>query len=228
MAGMLSIIDLSSHRYPTLQQYQLRQAVEFTGDNYSLRLVVAVVGSDGTIYVSFDDPYLRAVEPNGTIKWVTRLGMIGGFTLSIDKNSLIYAASDDNFVCVVDPNGRELSRFEGNGWVSFPAIAEDGTLIVSDANNRVWAITSNSCDGQSPVLHTPADLRANKMVDFIDFAVLAESWRVCTDPFDATYCAAGISKYGLYAPGDVDRDAYTNLLDLNALVDEWLTQSEFE
>jgi outer membrane protein assembly factor BamB len=187
-----------------------------------------VVGSDGTIYVSFDDPYLRAVEPNGTIKWITRLGLIGGFTLALDRDGRIYAASDDNFVCVVDSNGRELSRFKGNNWVSFPAIAEDGTLIVSDANNRVWAITSNSCDGQSPVLHTPADLRADNIVDFIDFAVLAESWRNCTDPFNPTFCAAGITKYGLYAPGDVDRDAYTNLWDLNALVDEWMTQSEFE
>ena len=118
-------------------------------------------------------------------------------------------------------------------WVSFPAIAEDGALIVSDANNKVWAITSNSCDGQSPVLHTPADLRANGLVNFADFAVLAESWYDCTDPFDADpfgvmFCAAGITKYGLYAPGDVDRDAYINIWDLNALVDEWLTQSEFE
>ena len=187
-----------------------------------------VVGSDGTIYVSFDDPYLRAVEPNGTIKWITRLGLIGGFTLSIDRDNYVYAASDDNYVCVVDSNGLEVSRFQGKGWVSFPAIAEDGTLIVSDANNRVWAITSNSCDGQSPVLHRPADLRADNIVDFIDFAVLAQSWRYCTDPLNPTLCAAGIAKYGLYAPGDVDRDAYINIWDLNALVDEWLTQSEFE
>jgi hypothetical protein len=188
-----------------------------------------VVGSDGTIYVSFDDPYLRAVEPNGTIKWITRLGVIGGFTLSIDKNNLIYAASDDSFVCVVDPNGREVSRFQGKGWVSFPAIAEDGTIIVSDANNRVWAI-KNNCDrfGQSPVLHRPADILADNIVDFADFAVLGESWRYCTDPFDPTSCAPGISKYGPYAPGDVDRDAYVDIWDLNALVQEWLTQSDFE
>jgi outer membrane protein assembly factor BamB len=186
-----------------------------------------VVGPDGTIYVSFDDPYLRAVEPNGAIKWVTRLGLIGGFTLALDRDGLIYAASDDNYVCVVDSNGLEVSRFKGNNWLSFPAIAEDGTLIVSDANNRVWAITSNSCEGQSPVLHTPADLRADNMVDFIDLAVLAESWRDCTDPFN-TLCSSGNAKYGLYSPGDVDRDAYINIWDLNALVEEWLTQSDFE
>jgi len=37
------------------------------------------IGPDGTVYVGFDDPYLRAVEPNGAIKWVTRLGDVGGF-----------------------------------------------------------------------------------------------------------------------------------------------------
>jgi hypothetical protein len=65
-------------------------------------------------------------------------------------------------------------------------------------------------------------------VDFFDFSVMAESWLNCTDPFDSTFCAAGISKYGLYAPGDVDRDAYINIWDLNALVEEWLTESGFE
>ncbi|MGD0571699.1 MAG: PQQ-binding-like beta-propeller repeat protein [Sedimentisphaerales bacterium] len=239
-----SIIDLyltylHSHKTITpalLQQYESCnegrwQGIAATGwINYttSSGWSSPVVGSDGTIYVSFDDPYLRAVEPNGTTKWITRLGLIGGFTLTIDKNGLIYAASDDNFVCVVDPNGQEVSRFQGKGWVSFPTIAEDGTIIVSDANNMVWAITSNSCSGQSPVLHIPADLRANNIVDFADFAVLGQSWRDCTDPFDPTFCASGISKYGYYAPGDVDRDAYINLWDLNALVEEWLTQSDFE
>jgi outer membrane protein assembly factor BamB len=203
-------------------------SLRLPNDNNSSGWSSPVVGSDGTIYVSFDDPYLRAVEPNGAIKWITRLGVIGGFTLSIDRDNKIYAASDDNYICVVDANGTELSRFKGNYWLSFPAIAEDGTLIVSDANNRVWAITSNSCDGQSAVLHTPADIRTNKIVDFSDFVILGDSWLYCTDPFDSTYCAEGIAKYGLYAPGDVDRDAYVNIWDLEALVEEWVTQSQFE
>ena len=186
-----------------------------------------VAGSDGTIYVSFDDPYLRAVEPNGAIKWITRLGIIGGFTLSIDRDNKIYAASDDNFVCVVDSTGKEVSRFMGSGWLSFPAVAEDGTIIVSDANNKVWAITSNGCTGQTPILHTPADLRASRKIDFLNYAVFVNSWRQCTDP-SSSNCAGGNSTYGLYAPGDIDRDAYVNIYDLNALAEEWLEQSDFE
>jgi len=37
-----------------------------------------VVGSDGTIYVSLDDPYLRAVHPSGILLWVTQLGGLDG------------------------------------------------------------------------------------------------------------------------------------------------------
>lgn len=116
------------------------------------------LGPDGTIYVSFDDPYLRAVDPNGSIKWITELGTVGGFTLTVDQNSLIYAASDDGCLYVVDSNGLEISRFQSDGWLSFPVIASDNTIIVGDSKdnsmmitnegNAVWAITSVGCEGQ--------------------------------------------------------------------------------
>jgi len=108
------------------------------------------LGPDGTIYVSFDDPYLRAVAPNGSIKWVSRLGLMGGFTLTIGSDGLIYAASDDGFLCVVDVNGNEVARFKSNSWLSLPVISADNTIVVADSidnttlinyeNNKVWAI----------------------------------------------------------------------------------------
>jgi outer membrane protein assembly factor BamB len=111
---------------------------------------------DGTIYVSFDDPYLRAVDPNGSIKWMAKLGEVGGFTLTVGGDGLIYAASDDANLYVVDPNGQKIAQFQGDDWLSHPVIAPDRTIIVSDANNTVWAISENACDGQEPVLDIPA------------------------------------------------------------------------
>jgi len=110
-----------------------------------------VLGPDGTIYVSFDDPYLRAVDPKGHIQWVTPLGTTGGFTLTVGNNGFIYAASDDGCLYVVNSDGLEVSRFQSEGWMSFPVIASDNTIIVSDSKdnpmisnggNAVWAITS--------------------------------------------------------------------------------------
>ena len=179
------------------------------------------VGPDGTIYVGLDDPFLRAVEPNGTIKWIKQLGMTGGFTISVTKNGFIYAASDDGYVCVLDPNGFEVSRFKGIGWVGFPAVAEDGTLFVSDANNRVWAISNTGCSPQQAVLHRPQDLSTGISMDFMDFAALANSWLQCTEP-DYAPCAAALATYGTYAPGDIDRDLYIDIQDLMLLADKWL------
>jgi outer membrane protein assembly factor BamB len=116
---------------------------------------------DGTIYVAFDDSYLRAVNPDGTVKWATRLGsldvgaLVGGFTLTVDDAGLIYAASDDNYLYVVDPDGNEIAQFQGDDWLSHPVIARNGTLLVSDANNTVWAISERACDGEEPVLDGP-------------------------------------------------------------------------
>jgi outer membrane protein assembly factor BamB len=180
------------------------------------------IGPDGTIYVSFDDPYLRAVRPDGSIKWVTRLGMVGGFTLSVDRKGLIYAASDDGFVCVVNDEGEEISRFKGNGWVSFPAITEDGTLIVSDSNNRVWAISGRNCRMKPPALHIPEDIEPSWEVDWMDLAAVADSWLDCTDPYNwQRYCFV---QYGAYPTGDVDRDQYVDFRDFAALADKWLLE----
>jgi outer membrane protein assembly factor BamB len=117
------------------------------------------LGPDGTIYVAFDDSYLRAVNLDGTVKWATRLGsvgpvtLVGGFTLTVDDAGLIYAASDDNNLYVVDPDGNQIAQFKGDDWLSHPVIARDGTLLVSDANNTVWAISEQACDGEEPVLN---------------------------------------------------------------------------
>lgn len=183
------------------------------------------LGPDGTIYVSYDDPYLRAVDPNGTIKWVTQLGMMGGFTLAVGSDGLIYAASDDGYLCVVNPHGEEVARFEGYGWLSFPVIAGDNTIIVSDANNTVWAIGADNCEEQIPALHRPQDLNTDWAVNFLDFALLAADWLDCTDTEmypQETEPPCDYSGDEIYLIGDIDRSLYVDLDDIAALANRWL------
>jgi outer membrane protein assembly factor BamB len=111
-----------------------------------------VLGPDGTIYVDLDDSYLRAVNPDGSIRWVTKLGELGGFTLTADKSGTVYAAGDDGCVYVVDSSGRQVTRFKVGGSPAFPVIAAEGLLIVADSGdysglsdaprNTVWAVSS--------------------------------------------------------------------------------------
>ncbi len=115
-----------------------------------------VLGPDGTIYVSLDDPYLRAIDPAGTVKWVKRLGEVGGFTMVVDKAGVVYAAGDDGFIYVVAPDGSELIPHQTDGWPAYPVIAADGLLLVADAKdyssleqgakNVVWAIDTRDME----------------------------------------------------------------------------------
>ena len=136
---------------------------------------------DDTIYTSFDDQYLRAVEPSGNIKWVTSLGMIGSHTLTVGSDGLIYTASDEGYLHVVDPNGNELARYESDNWLSFPVITEDGTMIITDSNNTVLAIGSDGCEGQRAALHRPEDLSTDWAFNILDLAILVADWLECTD-----------------------------------------------
>ncbi len=115
-----------------------------------------VLGPDGTIYVSLDDPFLRAVGPDGNLKWATRLGEVGGFTLTVDREGWVYATGDDGHVYVVDSTGLEIGRIETGGWPAFPVLAAEGLLIVADsqdysslntdAKNAVYAVSSECPD----------------------------------------------------------------------------------
>ena len=119
-----------------------------------------VLGPDGTIYVSLDDRYLRAVHPSGVLLWVTQLGSslddiygpgwsdvmvgppgatsseeTGGFTLTVDSSGIVYAASDSGNIYVVSPGSLVLGQFTTGGWPAFPVIAADDLLILADSKD---------------------------------------------------------------------------------------------
>ena len=177
-----------------------------------------VLGPDGTIYVSFDDPYLRAVDPNGSIKWVVPFGSVGGFTLAVGSNGLVYAASDDGALYVVDANGSGVAQFQTVYWLSFPVIAADNMIIVSgindDAeltdypNSKIWAIKGYGCE----------DLNRDETVNFFDFALLAADWLNCTD----TGYPCNYDGNELHLLGDIDEDGYVYLTDVEAMSGRWL------
>jgi outer membrane protein assembly factor BamB len=199
------------------------------------------LSNDGTIYASYDDPYIRAVEPNGNIQWIKKFGVLGGFTMTVGNDGLIYAASDDGLVYIIDNDGEELARFEGDGWLSYPVITDNNSLLVSDSNNIVWAIDTEGCGGEILNPHRPQDINGDGIVNFLDFGFVAEHWLDCTDQFyyphyeyweepwrcvydyeQGAFYNWSFEQYEFFCSGDLNRDFYIDLEDLAILVNGWL------
>jgi outer membrane protein assembly factor BamB len=179
------------------------------------------LGPHGTIYVSWDDPNLHAVDPNGTIKWVKRLGLGPGFTLTVGSDGFIYAAGDDGALCVLDAHGTQVTRFQGERWAKFPVVGAGNTLIVADANGV--AAIGGDCPEKPYLLHRPQDLNADLFVNFTDFAALANDWLDCEEPPPySPYCSQPVFWYGPYSVGDINRNRCVDFADLKEMTNRWL------
>jgi len=170
-----------------------------------------VIGPEGTIYVNLDDNYLRAFNPDGSVKWVKRAGMTGGLTLAVDKDGFIYAASEDGSLYVMNSSGAQVARLDGGDWLSAPVIGEDGTIYVFDVDNNVLAIDRYGCEGETVDLHWVGDFNSDGAVDFDDVVILAFDWMAC-----------GSSTLPL--EGDSNRDLYVDLTDFAAVAAKWMDE----
>jgi outer membrane protein assembly factor BamB len=169
------------------------------------------IGPDGTIYISFDDTYLWAFDTVGNVKWSTKLGTTGGFTFTVGSDGLIYAASDDGGLYVVNSNGKQVARFEDGDWLSHPVIAYDGTIYLCDADNKVWAISRDSCVAGQADLCWVGDLNCDGVVDLDDVLLMAFDWM--------EYGSSSLPR-----AGDADRDMYVDLADFAAITSKWLDE----
>ncbi len=223
--GLLWKTDVSDTDSNWFEPYYTEpELYNVTEDSYS----EPVLGPGGTIYVSMDDPYLRAVEPNGTIKWIEKFGELGGFTMTVGGDGLVYAASDDGELYVINPQGQPVARFEGDEFLSFPVISDDNTLLINDANNAVWAVGTDGCEDKPLNPHRLQDLNGDGSADFYDFGILANEWQSSPNivqfggPHSLYYYFKGDQ---LYLSGDVNGDLFVDLYDLAILAERWLTNN---
>jgi outer membrane protein assembly factor BamB len=186
----------------------------------------AVVGPDGTVYLNMDDPLIRAIDPGGAVKWVTRCGLQGGFKLTVSADGLIYACGDEGSMYVLQPDGSLACVFDGEGWMSYPVIAADGTVYVSDSAGFIWAIGRDCPTVNTPALHRMADAKAPRGVNFVDYAAVLNDWLKTTRDYKGLYTSTPsdprLQTDKRFLATDVNRDAYVDILDIAAIADQWL------
>jgi outer membrane protein assembly factor BamB len=193
------------------------------------------VGPDGTIYVSLDDYHLRAIDPNGQMKWTCRLGKMGSYKLTVDASGLIYAACDDGTVYLVNPHGVEIGRYCGEGAMNAVVVSGDGCAIFSGAEEGLVKICSDDCEGKKTVFTMPEDIDGDGMVNFRDFAMVVSQWMEEKPGwFDRTGRDEPIHNDGIsdlkkdfYSAGDINRDYRVDNWDIGALGYNWLGDVDY-
>jgi outer membrane protein assembly factor BamB len=89
---------------------------------------VPAIGNDGTIYVSSDDHFLYAINPDGTKKWSYETGDVLS-SPAIGSDGTIYVGSNDRQLYAINPDGTLKWVYPTFSLlVSSPAIGIDGTI----------------------------------------------------------------------------------------------------
>jgi outer membrane protein assembly factor BamB len=96
-----------------------------------------VIGADGTIY-AYDRDSLRAIRPNGTLRWVSRFAEWGvAASPALASDGTIYLATGNGMLYAVDERGTEKWHFKGTGYPRAPTVGDDGTVYFG-TDMSVW------------------------------------------------------------------------------------------
>jgi outer membrane protein assembly factor BamB len=163
----------------------------------------AAIGADGTIYIGSDyatwgfsnavevfpigsltTGFLYAINPDGTLIWVTDLYGDVKSSPAIGSDGTIYVGSDKEDVFALNADDGTIKWvFPTRGPVrSSPALAMDGTIFIGSSDSRLYALNP---DGT-----LRSDLFATEGIDFFDsIAGIASSPTILAN--GTVYFAAG-------------------------------------
>ena len=128
-------------------QAQVTHVNPTCGDEITVGIAVA---DDGTIYIGSNDGLLRALHPDGTVKWshnfstpTTTYPVSNSPALALDGT--IYVKANDGYLYALDPaDGTTRWRTNVNSVNSYasPIVAPDGTIYQGTLtpDNRLYAV----------------------------------------------------------------------------------------
>lgn len=105
------------------------------------------VSDDGTIYIGSDNGTyytIKAINPDGTVKWDGALGDIITSSPAIGLDGTIYVGCQDNSIYAVNPDGTlKWSNDLGDEVNGSPSVAPDGTVYVGAWTTKFYALNPN-------------------------------------------------------------------------------------
>ena len=105
-----------------------------------------VIDSSGIIYFCDSENWrIKALYPNGTLKWSYKTNHVIYSSPSIGFDGTIYFGSDDNYLYALYPdNGTLKWKYKTGDWVGRgPCVADDGTIYFGSWNGYLYAVYPN-------------------------------------------------------------------------------------
>lgn len=111
------------------------------------------IAADGTLYVTSENGYLYALDPDGGLRWDYKAADSIRSSVVIAEPGTLYFAAQDGYLYALDTEGLQLwESFIGDVFYSTPALDQEGRIIAggyagSEATGAASRITAFSPDG---------------------------------------------------------------------------------
>jgi outer membrane protein assembly factor BamB len=100
------------------------------------------LGPNGVIYVTAWSGKLRAINPDGTSRWIFPFNADTVSSPAIGTDGTIYFGSRNRRIYAVTATGQQAWEFKTDGWVdASPAIGADGTVYCGSLDQKFYALT---------------------------------------------------------------------------------------
>jgi|GEM_PF-4057711 len=101
-----------------------------------------VIGPDDTIYFTVDQQGLKALTPDGGLKWIYKSSGRVFNAPTVGNNGTIYV-SDDGGLYSISDQGDLNWKFQNNVATHSPTIGSDGTIYFSSWDSYLYAVNPN-------------------------------------------------------------------------------------
>src|SRR5687768_2343232 len=113
------------------------------------------VATNGTVYFGAQDNKVRAVNPDGTLKWIFAVASNPGTFRSspaIGLDGTIYIGCYNSYIYALNPSDGSVKWQYQTGYevISSPGVGTDGSVYVGSTDNKVYAFPPGYTTGAAP------------------------------------------------------------------------------
>lgn len=106
-----------------------------------------VIGGDGVIYIQFTNGILRALNPDGSLRWQYYEWSASNAAPALGADGTVFSSTVDGLVFALTPGGAyKWSRYIEDGLSGSPVVAADGAILHNRSSSGIIALNPDGTD----------------------------------------------------------------------------------